>query len=160
MHSAVQTWLVCVTWPRDQGRIPSAVVSCRDVVPSPSILQAEGSREHQGYPKVGYAVSLGLLCRAQAACALWLLSPRRDRSAAECPLPCRYISASARRWSDAGGFWLRDGGRSWVPRALPCPLPMPGHCGEAARSTAVPAALLPGAGRALQAAPSLGTASL
>lgn len=42
----------------------------RDVALSPHILQAGGSREHQGYPKVGYAMSPGLLCGAQAASAL------------------------------------------------------------------------------------------
>ena len=126
MRGPVQTQLVRATWPQDQGRILSPVVPRRDVGLSPSILQAGGCREHQEYPKVGYAGSPGLLCGAQAASALWLLSRRRDPSTAPCPLPCRYTSASARCWLDAGGFWLRDGSRSWVPPALPR---SPSHAG-------------------------------
>lgn len=36
----------------------------RDLAPSPHISQARGSREHQGYPKAGCAMSPGLLCGA------------------------------------------------------------------------------------------------
>jgi len=65
MCSAVQTQPLCATWPKDRGRIPSAAASRRNVALSPSILQAGESREHQGYPKVGYAGSPGLLCGAR-----------------------------------------------------------------------------------------------
>lgn len=126
MHGAVQAQPLCATCPQDQGRIPSPVVSCRDVALSPSILQAGESRERQGYPEVGYTGSPRAPLWSSGSPCFWRLSPRRDRSTAGCPLPCRYISASVPCRLDADGFWLRGGSGSWVPPAL---LGSPPHAG-------------------------------
>lgn len=122
MRGGARTQLVRGTWPQDEGRSPSPVVSRRGVALSPSVLQAGGKGEHRGYPKAGYAGSRGLLRGAQAASALCPPSPRRDPS----PLPRRYARAPARRCLDAGGFRRRGGSRARVPPALPR---SPSHAG-------------------------------
>lgn len=70
----------------------------RDVTLSPHILQAGGSREHQGYPKAGYEMSPRLLCGALGSlCSLTVVTSQEPQ----------YISASAWYWLGAGGFWLQ-----------------------------------------------------
>ena len=134
----MQTQLAHATWPQDQGRIPRPVFRCRDVALSPSILQAGEGREHQGYLKVGYARSPGLLCGAQAALLPGCCHPVGTPGLHD--VPC--LAGTPVPLHAAGWMLVAERQQQILGATGPAPLPLTCR-GTAGRQRAAPQSLLP-----------------